>query len=192
MNGVIRGCPVRFERLAQKTRKRVYRLAFRLSGNQTDAEDLTQEAYLRAYKNFHNFHEERPFENWVLRIVSRLFLDLLRHRDRRVKPASLDASWGDAGETPAMEVADLAPTAESLLVDSELDERLTHALRQLSAEQRTLVVLADIEGVAYKEIAELFGAPVGTIRSRLHRTHRQLRKLLEVGTPKLSPSFALG
>lgn len=189
---MIRGCPTRFERLAQKTRKRVYRLAFRLSGNPTDAEDLTQEAYLRAYKNFHNFHEERPFENWVLRIVSRLFLDLLRHRDRRVKPSSLDASWGDAGETPAMEVADLAPTAESVLIDSELDERLTHALRQLSAEQRTLVVLADIEGVAYKEIAELFGAPVGTIRSRLHRTHRQLRKLLEVGTPKLSPSFALG
>lgn len=175
-------CPIerrQFDQMAAKSRKRVYRLAYRLSGNRNDAEDLTQEAYVRAYRNLDKFKASRPFENWVMKIVTRLFLDLVRYRNRRVKTTSLIHDSAACDEVMGLQVADARPTPDSELMNGELSEEMTRALRRLTPDQRTLIILAHFEGVAYKEIAVIFDAPIGTIRSRLHRTHRFLRKTLE-------------
>ena len=170
----------RFEDLMKRTQKKVYNMAYRLSGNAADAEDLTQEAFFRAYRSFDSYEGDKPFENWILRIVTRLYLDLLRHRRRRVQTVSYDNPLHkDSGEDDLFfEQADDSANPESVLMDASLGEELEEALRSLPAEQRMVVMLADMEGVAYKDIAEMLDAPVGTIRSRLHRTHKTLRKKL--------------
>src|SRR5437588_11321738 len=85
------GDQTRFNDLMESTYKKVFNMAYRLAGNRPDAEDLTQEAFFRAYRSFHDYEGDRPFENWIFRIVTRLFLDLLRSPRRRVKAVSYDA-----------------------------------------------------------------------------------------------------
>src|SRR5687768_10473305 len=81
----------RFNELMNESYRKVYNMAYRLAGNRADAEDLTQEAFYRAYRSFADYEGDRPFENWIFRIVTRLFLDLLRNRRRRIKAVSYDA-----------------------------------------------------------------------------------------------------
>jgi RNA polymerase sigma-70 factor (ECF subfamily) len=174
-----------FEALMGRSRRRVFNLAYKLSGNRWDAEDLTQEAFLRAYRSIGSYHGDRPFENWILRIVSRLFLDLVRYRKRRVTTISLDGWPTDTGESPLQELPDKTPTPDRIAADAQFDERLETALATLSPEHRLLITLADVEQMDYKEIAEMLGSPVGTIRSRLHRAHKYLRRALhELQQPK--------
>jgi RNA polymerase sigma-70 factor, ECF subfamily len=171
----------RFNELLDETYKKVYNMAFRLSGSRSDAEDLTQEAFFRAYRSFMDYEGDRPFENWIFRIVTRLFLDLLRNRRRRVKVVSYDAPLqrDNGDDNLYFDMADKAPNAEEELLSTSLSEEMQVALDSLSPEQRTLVVLADVENVPYKDIAEMLDKPVGTIRSRLHRTHKLIRHRLE-------------
>ena len=170
-----------FEDLSRRTYRRVYQLALRLVGNSSDAEDLTQEAYFRAFRSFDKYQGERPFENWVLRIVQRLFLDLLRHRRRRVSTVSYDAPLNhDDGDSDLFfEKGDNTLNPEHKLLNTEIGEEMEAALRGLTPSQQKLVVMADIEERTYNDIAAKFGVPVGTIRSRLHRAHRTLRSRLE-------------
>ena len=171
----------RFNELMGETYRKVYSMAYRLVGNRADAEDLTQEAFYRAYRSFSDYEGDRPFENWIFRIVTRLFLDLLRNRRRRVKAVSYDtplqSSAGD--ENLYFDMADAKPNPEQEIISDAFSEDLQRALDSMSAEQRLLVTLADVEGVPYKDIADMLGKPVGTIRSRLHRTHKLIRTRLE-------------
>ncbi len=171
----------RFNELMEVTYRKVYNMAYRLSGNRSDAEDLTQEAFYRAYRSFGEFEGDRPFENWIFRIVTRIFLDTLRTRRRRVKSVSYDTplanSVGD--ENLYFEMPDNGSNPEQAILENSFSEDLQRALNTLTSEQRLLITLADVEGVAYKEIAEILGKPVGTIRSRLHRTHKAIRGRLE-------------
>ncbi|MBI5706618.1 MAG: sigma-70 family RNA polymerase sigma factor [Armatimonadetes bacterium] len=171
----------RFNALMQETYRKVYNLAFRLAGNKLDAEDLTQEAFYRAYRSFPDYEGDKPFENWIFRIVTRLFLDLLRARKRRVQAMSYDAPLQREGsdDTVFFDMADQSPSAEQILLGGSFSEELQAALDALSEEQRTLITLADIEQMPYKDIAAIMGKPVGTIRSRLHRAHKQLRARVE-------------
>lgn len=170
-----------FQEQMERTYKKVFNLAYRLSGNRSDAEDLTQEAFYRAYRSFESFEGDRPFENWIFRIVTRLFLDMKRARGRRVATVSSDSPLRPDGgdDTVQFDAADDRPGPESALLRDVLSEDMEQGLLQLSQEQRELVWLADVEGVPYSEIAERTQVPVGTIRSRLHRAHKQLRKVLE-------------
>lgn len=165
----------------QATYRKVFNMAFRLAGNRPDAEDLTQEAFYRAYRSIDDYEGDRPFENWIFRIVTRLFLDLLRNRRRRVKAISYDTPLVTSGgdENLYFEMPDASPNPEEQILDGSLSEDLQRALNSLTPEQRLLITLADIEGVPYKDIAEILGTPVGTIRSRLHRTHKYIRARLE-------------
>ena len=171
----------RFNELLDETYKKVYNMAYRLAGTRADAEDLTQEAFYRAYRSFRDYEGDRPFENWIFRIVTRLFLDLLRSRRRRVKSVSYDAPLQREGGDDSLyfDMVDDAPNAEQHMMNTSLSEEMQMALDSLSPEQRTLVILADVENVPYKDIAEMLGKPVGTIRSRLHRTHKLIRHRLE-------------
>ncbi len=171
----------RFNELMNETYRKVYNMAYRLSGSRPDAEDLTQEAYYRAYRSFGDYEGDRPFENWIFRIVTRLYLDLLRNRRRRVNTVSYDNSLPAevGGDTIHFEVADDKPSPEQQLIENAYSEPLQQALESLTPDQRELIELADVQQVPYNEIAEMLGAPVGTIRSRLHRTHKALRTKLE-------------
>lgn len=169
-----------FTELMERSYKKVFNLAYRLSGNRADAEDLTQEAYVRAFRSFDLYDPSKPFENWIFRIVSRLFLDLLRYRRRRVRTVSFDAPLQADGtdDDVYFDSSDERANPEEELVNNSLSEAMEWALGTLSDEHRTLVVLADIEGLPYSEISEILKAPVGTIRSRLHRIHKTLRARL--------------
>jgi RNA polymerase sigma-70 factor (ECF subfamily) len=185
-----------------QTYKKVYNMAYRLSGNRADAEDLTQEAFYRAYRSFGDYEGDKPFENWIFRIATRLFLDLLRNRKRRIRAVSYDAPIPREGSEEGLffDVPDQMPNPEKEILNELLSEDLQRAIESLNKEQKMLIMLADVEGMPYKEIAEILGKPVGTIRSRLHRTHRLLRSRLETlerettGTPsrklQLQPSMA--
>ncbi len=168
----------RFDAYMESTYRKVYNMAFRLSRNRNDAEDLTQETFFRAYRSFDDYEGDRPFENWIFRILTRLFLDLLRSRRRRVHTVSYDAPITAGDDFVRFETADPTIDAEDSLVARTLSEDLQLVLDSLSPDQRLLVALADIEGMPYKEIAEMLEVPVGTIRSRLHRTHKLMRKRL--------------
>jgi len=172
---------VRFNELMKLSYRKVYNMAYRLAGNRPDAEDLTQDAFYRAYRSFGEYEGDRPFENWIFRIVTRLFLDLLRNRRRRVRAVSYDTPiTRDGGDDNLFfDMADHHPNPEDQIMVNSFSEDLQKALNSLSAEQRLLVTLADVEGVPYKEIADMLEKPVGTIRSRLHRTHKLIRNRLE-------------
>lgn len=185
----------RFNELMAATYRKVYNMAYRLSGSRNDAEDLTQDAFYRAYRNFHDYEGDRPFENWIFRIVTRLFLDLLRSRRRRVKTVSYDNPIGHEGSSESLfvDMPDHSPNAEQLMMQGAFSEDLQAAMNTLSAEQRLLINLADIENVPYKEIAEIMDKPVGTIRSRLHRTHKLLRHRLEqIRAKRTAPAMIRG
>lgn len=171
----------RFNELMKETYRKVYNMAYRLAGNRPDAEDLTQDAFYRAYRSFKDYEGDRPFENWIFRIVTRLFLDLLRNRRRRVRAVSYDTPLQreNGEENLYFDMADEAPNPEERVLEHSFSEDLQKALNSLSPEQRLLVTLADVEGVPYKDIAEMLDKPVGTIRSRLHRTHKLIRSRLE-------------
>jgi len=170
----------RFDSLMERSYKKVFNLAFRLSGNRSDAEDITQEAFYRAYRAFGNYEGNRPFENWIFSIAGRLFLDMLRNRRRRVRPVSYDApiQTESSSEGLIFDVPDHNSNPETDLLSNTLSEELQQALDSLSKDQRLLIMLADVEGMPYHEIAEILRKPIGTVRSRLHRTHRLLRSLL--------------
>jgi RNA polymerase sigma-70 factor (ECF subfamily) len=169
-----------FNKLMEETYRKVYDMAYRLSGSRSDAEDLTQEAYYRAYRSFGSYEGGRPFENWIFRIVTRVFLDLLRTRRRRVKVVSYDEPVVPRGDEPlSFEFADTRPNPEAQLMSVVFREDLCTALASLTESQRSLLWQADIDEQPYEEIARGLDTPVGTVRSRLHRTHKLMRSGLE-------------
>lgn len=169
-----------FERLMQRTKRQAYNIAYRMTGNRDDAEDLTQEAYLRAYRSFSTYNRQMPFERWFYRILSNLFIDLLRRKPAK-KPLSLDQPLGDedSEESMVLQIADNEYNPEQALMKDQLEEKLQAALVALPETFRKAVLLCDVEGLTYEEIAENMNCSVGTVRSRIHRGRTQLRKMLD-------------
>ncbi|MEY4915560.1 MAG: sigma-70 family RNA polymerase sigma factor [Armatimonadaceae bacterium] len=168
-----------FERLMRRHQRQAYHVAYRLTGNHADAEDLAQEAFVRAFRFFDTYRRDLPFEKWLFRIISNLFVDDIRRRSR-IKTKSLDETMMIDGEAaPAMEIADSTLSPERLIFHEELDDKIHFALNQLPVEFRQTVILADIEGKSYEEISEALDCNIGTVRSRLHRGRKLMRKHLE-------------
>ncbi|WP_128890072.1 RNA polymerase sigma factor SigE [Corynebacterium pelargi] len=147
----------------------VYRLAFRLSGNQQDAEDLTQETFMRVFRSLKNY-QPGTFEGWLHRITTNLFLDMVRHRAR----IRMEALPEDYERVPGTEM-----TPEQAFSVANLDPVLQQALDELGPDFRVAVVLCDVVGLSYEEIAATLGVKMGTVRSRIHRGRSQLRASLE-------------
>ncbi|MBC7806300.1 MAG: sigma-70 family RNA polymerase sigma factor [Akkermansiaceae bacterium] len=169
-----------FDTLVRRYHKQAYNIAYRLTGNHTDAEDLTQEAFVRAFRFFDNYRRDLPFENWLYRIMSNLFVDDLR-RKPKARIQSLDAPVGNdpSSESNAfLEIPDNRAEPERVVLHEELDERIQKALASLPADFRMTVILADIEGMSYEEISETMKCSLGTVRSRLHRGRKLLRNKL--------------
>lgn len=148
---------------------RVYRLAYRLAGNQHDAEDITQETFIRVFKSLANY-QPGTFEGWLHRITTNLFLDMVRRRSRLRMEGLPDDDDRLAGDDPS---------PEEIYSDTHLDPDLQEALDQLAPEFRAAVVLCDVEGLSYEEIGATLGVKLGTVRSRIHRGRQALRAELE-------------
>ena len=169
-----------FEKLVERTQRQAYNMAYRLTGNRDDAEDLTQEAYLRAYRSFGTYNRQMPFENWFFRILSNLFIDILRRKPKQ-KPLSLDQSLNDEenGESLLLQIPDENANPERNLMDQVMDERLQTALAALPEVFRVAVLLCDVEGKSYEEIGEIMESSIGTVRSRIHRGRTLLRRMID-------------
>jgi RNA polymerase sigma-70 factor (ECF subfamily) len=157
-----------WDELVRQHADRVYRLAYRLSGSQHDAEDLTQETFIRVFRSVQNY-QPGTFEGWLHRITTNLFLDMVRRRSR----IRMEALPEDYDRVPADE-----PNPEQIYHDSRLGPDLQAALDSLPPEFRAAVVLCDIEGLSYEEIGATLGVKLGTVRSRIHRGRQALRDYL--------------
>jgi RNA polymerase sigma-70 factor (ECF subfamily) len=157
-----------WEQVVREHSARVYRLAYRLSGNAQDAEDLTQETFVRVFRSLADY-QPGTFEGWLHRITTNLFLDMVRRRQR----IRFDALPEDTERLPGS-----APGPEQVYAANHLDPQVQAALAALSPEFRVPVVLCDIEGLTYEEIGATLGIKLGTVRSRIHRGRVQLREAL--------------
>lgn len=147
----------------------VYRLAYRLTGDKHDAEDLTQETFMRVFRNVSKY-QPGTFEGWLHRITTNLFMDMVRHRAK----IRMEALPEDYERVPAVTM-----TPDEAYNASVLDPALQAALDELSPDFKVAVVLCDVVGLSYEEIADTLGVKMGTVRSRIHRGRTQLRQSLE-------------
>ncbi|MFN8075954.1 MAG: RNA polymerase sigma factor SigE [Kineosporiaceae bacterium] len=161
--------PPSWEDIVREHGARVYRLAYRLTGNQHDAEDLTQEVFVRVFRSL-NSYTPGTFEGWLHRITTNLFLDQVRRKQR----IRFDALPDDAGDR----LAGNDPGPERAWEMNNLDHDVQAALDTLPPDFRAAVVLCDIEGLSYEEIAATLDIKLGTVRSRIHRGRALLRESL--------------
>ena len=168
----------RFERDALPLLDQLYRAARRYTGSAADAEDLVQEAMLKAYNSFHTYRDGTNIRAWLFRIMTNTWINSYRLAQRRPAEA-LAAAIDDAQLAAVAPYSPAAsPSAELAALGAMGDDEVRQALAALPEAQRMVVYYADVEGFRYREIAEILGIPVGTVMSRLHRGRRYLRSLL--------------
>ena len=153
---------------------RVYRLAYRLTGNRHDAEDLTQEVFVRVFRSLHTY-QPGTIEGWLHRITTNLFLDQARRKQR--------IRFDNLSDEAASLLASKGPGPSDLHMEQLFDADIESALAQLPPAFRVAVVLCDVEGLSYEEISEVLGLKLGTVRSRIHRGRAQLRAALAHRAP---------
>ncbi len=174
---VLEGDHEAFAELVRLHETQVYNLCLRMSGNPEDARDLSQEAFLKAWRGLRFYQFESAFSTWLYRLTSNVCIDFLRSRKRRPS-VSLTV---DEEEPVEMEVEDSSPTPEEQVLHREQKYAVAKAMEQLEDEFRQVLTLRVIHDLPYEEIAEIMDLKVGTVKSRLARARMKLKKLLEDG-----------
>ena len=164
-----------WDEIVERHSDRVYRLAYRLTGNRPDAEDLTQEVFVRVFRRLDTY-TPGTFEGWLHRITTNLFLDQARRKQR----IRFDALSDERAST----LRSSGPAPDAALADRLFDDDVEQALASLPPDFRAAVVLCDVEGLSYDEIADILGAKLGTVRSRIHRGRAMLRRALAHRAPE--------
>lgn len=166
-----------FEELVVLYQQRVYALSYQLTGNYDDAQELAQEVFVRAYRALETFRGEADFGTWLHRITVNLYLNMKKRRSS-AELVSLDEPVDTGDGEVSREIAATTGDPLEALEEREFREMLEGALAELTPEQRAVLVLREVEGYSYEEIARLLGLSLGTVKSRLNRARESLKKKL--------------
>jgi RNA polymerase sigma-70 factor (ECF subfamily) len=166
-----------FDELVNRHEKKIYRLGLNLTGNAEDAEDVLQEAFLKAFLHLPDFREDSRFYTWLVRIAVNEGLMKLRKR-RADKSVPIEDSVDEEGDVMPREFADWKPNPEELYAQAEIEEILRNAAQTLSPAFRTVFLLRDVEGLSTQETADVVGISEGAVKARLFRARLQLREEL--------------
>ncbi len=169
-----------FSALILPHEKRMYHYALRMLKDPHEAEDVLQEAFLKAYGKLETYHGEASFSTWLYTILNRLCLDILRKKKRTGEESFLSLNQTSKDdEEYELQIEDNAPSPEEAYRKKEAMEALSKALQKLSEEHRAIILMRDINGLDYEAIAKITGTSLGTVKSRLNRARLNLRKILE-------------
>ena len=172
-----RGDESAFEALVTENEKRIYNLCRRLTGNQEDAAELTQEAFLNAWRGLGRFQGESSFSTWLYRLATNACIDFLRKEKRR-QSLSMTVSLDDEEEARQVELPDERYAPEGALERAEARRAVAEGLERLTLEHRQVLVMREIHGLSYAEIGQVLGLEEGTVKSRIARARGALRKIL--------------
>jgi RNA polymerase sigma-70 factor (ECF subfamily) len=173
--------PLAFEELVKRHQRSVYALLYQLAPEWTDTADLSQDVFIRVWRSINNLRNPSSFRSWLAQIVTNLFYDELRKRPRRLPTISMDESYeseeGDDG--PTRDIADNSIGPDEKVLNREMTEVIREAMVQLPEQFRTAIVLREVEGLSYEEIAILTKTEMGTVKSRIARARSKLQELLK-------------
>lgn len=167
-----------FSALLNEYLSMIYNIAYRMTGNPDDASDMTQEVMIKLFKNLDSFNQKSKFSTWVYRVATNTCLDELK-KIRRKQTLSLDAEYETDDGSVSFEQEDLSPTPDEQAETNELKDIVARAITRLGEEHRAVIVLRDIKGLSYGEIAEILNCSDGTVKSRLSRARAKLKEILE-------------
>ena len=169
----------KFERLVDEVRKKALSFAISLTRNRADADDLLQLAIVKAWTHFDAYQDDKPFQNWLLKIIMRSHLDAIRTISRRPKMHSLDSLVNlEDGMGHAYEPMDPTPLPDDPFTQNQLQAKVERALAELPESHRRIIQMCDADGLSYAEIADAEGLTIPTVRSRLHRARKIVRRAL--------------
>ncbi|MEG6611909.1 sigma-70 family RNA polymerase sigma factor [Pseudoclostridium thermosuccinogenes] len=167
-----------FEQLIEDYQKRVFNIALRMIGNYDDANELAQEVFIRIFKSIKDFKEESSLSTWIYRITTNVCLDEIRKRKNK-NVVSLDEEVKLEEGDLQRQVEDTRPTPDVIAEKNEVRKLVKDAIMSLPEEQRTVIILRDIQGFSYEEIAKIMKCPEGTVKSRINRSRQILRDRLK-------------
>jgi len=167
-----------YDELVRTYSAAIYQVAYRMLGDPADASDVVQEIFLKVFKNIGGFKAEAALKTWIFRIAFSEILNRLRWWKRRHRYATVSLDEEGNGKPGSDIAVHSGPTPEEILQFKEREAAIQHALRKLSGEHRSIIVMRDIEGFSYNEIADVLGISMGTVKSRLARARADLKKSL--------------
>ncbi len=169
------------EELVARHQRLVYVTLYQLAPERDDINDLTQEVLLRMCRSIKSLRNPKTFKYWLNRIITNLFYDELRKAPRQLKTISLDEPMYDDDDdhSPARDIPDVTDMPDKMALNSELDQKIQQAIQNLPEQFRTIIVLREIQGLSYEEIASLTDTNIGTVKSRLARARLKLQEVLQ-------------
>lgn len=165
-----------FEILIANYKKRAFNIAYRMLGNLEDANDVTQESFLKIYRSIDKFKGKSSFSTWLYSIVSNTCIDFIR-KNRKKTTISIDTNYDEDGYE--IEIADEKNTTESLFEKKEIIRSIHDAINRLNHDQKIVIILRDIQGFSYFEISKILNISEGTVKSRISRGRKNLKNILE-------------
>ncbi len=167
-----------YDELVRIYNQSIFHVAYRMLGDTAEASDVVQEIFLKVFRNIGGFKGEAALKTWIFKIAFSEILNRLRWWKRRYRHATVSLDESPNGTATSYGVADSGPNPEQILQSKEQEAAIQQALRKLSSEHRSIIVLRDIEGFSYNEIADVLGVSIGTVKSRLARARADLKKSL--------------
>ncbi len=166
-----------FEELVKRNQRMVYCLLYQLAPDWNDTADLAQEVFIRIWRSINNLRNPASFRSWLIQIVTHLFYDELRKRPRRLPTISMDETVDE--ESSTRDMVDTSAQPEEIVIGREMSDVIRGAMTSLPEQFRTAIVLREVEGLSYEEIAALTRTEMGTVKSRIARGRSRLQELLK-------------